>query len=204
MMLERGDLKRLRVPLVVALLLSAIGISALMFAEQQVSTAVARRQEAQNKLKSSQDRLQKVSVEEQEISNNLAKFKQFTDRGMTGEERRLEWIETLATIRQQRRLFAVRYALDRQRPVDYPGIKAPGNEPLFLASRMKLELLVLHEGDLLSFISDLAANTQSFASLRSCQIARVETSGGGGPLRPRLRAECIVDMITLKTQERPA
>jgi hypothetical protein len=201
MMLAPADLKRLRIPLAIALVLAGIGVGSLLFAQERFAQAELEQKEAKSRLAAAKAKLAKVSEEEQEISNNLIKFKQFTDKGMTGDEKRLEWIETLSAIRQQRRLFEVRYNLERQRLVDYPGIK--GTDAIFMASRLKLELLILHEADLLNFIGDLQSNTHSFASLRSCSITRMDGgAGGGGPLRARLRADCLVDMITIKPPEK--
>jgi hypothetical protein len=205
--LERADLMQMRLPLAAALLLAGVGIAALVFTEQKLAEARKLQKAGQDRLLAVRGRLAKVSEEEQEIRNNLVQFKQFTDKGMTGEEKRLEWIENLAAIRQRRRLYEVRYNLERQRPVDYPGIppNQKGVDAIFLASRLKLELPLLHEGDLLNFLSDLAESSQSFPALRSCSIARIEgAAGGGGPLRPRLRADCVVDMITLKAADKPA
>ena len=201
MMLERADLKRLRLPFAAALLLAGIGVAALLYFENRLAQGRVQKKVVHDAFVAAGGRLAKVSEEEQEIRHHLVRFRQLTERRMTGPERRLEWIETLATIRQQRRLFAVHYSLDRQRPVDYPGIR----DPVFLANKLRLDLLLLHENDLLGFLADLSSTSQSFAALRSCSLARAETAAGaGGPLRPRLRAECTVDMITIKTPEKPA
>lgn len=204
MMLERSELKRLRLPLAAALLLSSLGIAALVFSENELADAEKRKNEGHARLVASQDRLTKVSEEEQEIRNNLVQFKQFEDRGMAGPERRLEWIEALAGIRQKRRLFQVQYNLDPQRAVDFPGVPddQKGGSAIFMANRVKLDLSLLHEEDLLNFLSDLGASG-TFASLRSCGITRTERGGaGGGPLRARLRANCVIDMITLKAADK--
>lgn len=206
MKLERPDLMQLRLPFAAALLLAGVGLAAILFSEQQLAEAKKLQKAGQDRLAAVRGRLAKVSEEEQEIRNNLVQFKQFTDKGMTGGEKRLEWIENLAAIRQRRRLFEVRYNLERQRAVDYPGIpqNQKAGEAIFLASRLKLELQLLHEGDLLDFLADLRATSQSFPALRSCSIARFDgAAGGGGPLRPRLSADCVVDMITLKVADKP-
>jgi hypothetical protein len=205
MMLERSDLKRLRLPLVAALLLAGVGATALVVTENNLAESEQLRKAGHDRYVAARAQLAKVSEEEQEIRNNLVLFKQISDRGMTGAEKRLEWIEALATIQKKRRLFQVQYNLDPQRPVDYPGVaqKQPGGAGIFMASRVKLELQLLHEEDLLNFFSDLRGSGESFASLRSCSISRAEGAGaGGGPLRPRLRASCVLDMITLKAPDK--
>lgn len=206
MMLERPDLLRLRVPFVAALLLAGTGAAALVYSENNLAEAEKRNSAQHERLVAAKDRLAKVSEEEQEIRNNLVKFKQIADLGMAGAEKRLEWIEALVAIQKSRRLFQVQYTLEPQRPVDYPGIAQyqKGGGGIFMASRLKLELLLLHEQDLLDFFADLKASGGSFASLRSCSISRTETVfAAGGPMRPRLRASCVVDMITLRAADKP-
>ena len=200
MILERADFRQLRLPLALALLLAGMGAGALVFSESKRAEAEQLKKAGHERLMAARNRLAKVSEEELNIRNDLAQFKKFENRRMTGAEKRLEWIEAIAAIRERRRLFQVQYNLEPRRAVDYPGTaqNQTGTGAIFMASRLKLELTLLHEQDLLDFLSDLSASGGSFASLRSCSISRVEgVSSGGGPLRPRLRATCVMDMITL-------
>jgi len=198
MMLERSDLRRLRIPFVAALLLAGVGAAALVFTERGLAEAELLRKAGHDRLVTARAQLAKVSEEEQEIRNNLVQFNQLSERGMTGAENRLDWIETLTAIQKKRRLFQVQYVLEPKRAVDYPGVVQKDGAAIFMASRVKLELLLLHEEDLLNFLADLRASRGSFASLRGCDISREGVVAGGGPLRARLHASCVVDMITLK------
>ena len=112
MMLEPADLKRLRLPFAAALLLSSLGVAAVVYSQKNLADAERLKSEGHARLVATRDRLTKVSQEEQEIRSNLVQFKQFEDRGMAGAEKRLEWIEALAAVRQKRRLFQVQYSLD--------------------------------------------------------------------------------------------
>ena len=206
MMLEGPDLRRLRLPFVAALLLAGIGAAALVFSERNLAEIENLKRAQHDRLVAARDRLAKVSEEEQEIRNNLVQFKKIADLGMAGAERRLEWIESLVEIQKKRRLFQIQYTLEPQRAVDYPGVtqSQTGGGGIFMASRLKLELLLLHEEDLLNLLADVKALGASFASLRSCSLSRTEVVfAAGGPMRPRLRASCVVDMISLKAPDRP-
>ena len=206
MMLERADMMRLRAPFAIALVLAGVGIAALVYSGHELTEAEKLKTAGHTRLVAARDRLTKVSEEEQEIRSNLVQFKQVSDLGMAGAEKRLEWIEALVAIQKNRRLFQVQYTLEPQRAVDYPGLAQDqkGGDGTFMASRLRLELLLLHEQDLLDFLADLRTAGGSFASARSCSVSRTETVfAAGGPMRPRLRASCVVDMITLKTPDRP-
>ena len=206
MMLERPDLRRLRVPFAAALLLVGIGAAALVFSKDYLAQTEKLGRAQHDRLVAARGRLAKVSEEEQEIRNTLVQFKKIADLGMAGAEKRLEWIEALVDIQKKRRLFQVQYTLEPERAVDYPGLAQgqKGGGGTFMASRLKLELLLLHEEDLLDFLADLRSAGGSFASPRSCSVSRTEpVFAAGGPMRPRLRASCVVDMITLKARDKP-
>lgn len=202
MMLGRADFKRLRLPLAAALVLLAIGAAALLMSERYLAEARKQQQAARAQLSAAKERFVRVAEEEREIRDNLVHFRRMADRGMVGAEKRLEWIEAIAATRTRRHLFEVRYKVEPQRPVDYPGIsqnvKGPG--AVFMASRVKLDIQLLHEEDLLNFLADLNAAGNSYLSARDCELARIEGGGpSGGPLRARLRASCVIDFITLKS-----
>ena len=205
MMLERADLKRLRIPLIAALLLAGIGAAALAYTEQRLAQAEQLYKVEHQRLAEARTRLAKVSEEEQDIRNKLARFRKFEALRMTGDEKRLEWIEAIAAIRKKRELYQVQYTLEPKRPVDFPGMPSgkTGKDAIFMASKLELELELLHEGDLLNFFSDLRQSAGSFATLRSCTINRTErVVSAGGPLRPRLHASCVLDMITLREADK--
>jgi len=67
-------------------------------------------------------------------------------------------------------------------------------------SRMKLEMLLLHENDLLDFLADLEAARKAYVSARQCQVTRIERAPAPGStaLQPRLRAECQVDLVSVR------
>ena len=67
-----------------------------------------------------------------------------------------------------------------------------------LASKMTLDLALLHEEDLLRFLDDLRRAVSAYVLVRSCTIDR---SLGVAPDRgaaPRLRARCDVDFVTIR------
>jgi hypothetical protein len=66
---------------------------------------------------------------------------------------------------------------------------------------MRLELALLHEGDLLGFLEDLRAAGNAYVSVQKCTVIRSAVGGqapGVATLTPRLRAECLVDLITIQ------
>jgi hypothetical protein len=64
---------------------------------------------------------------------------------------------------------------------------------------MKLELDMLHEGDLLQLTESLNANNAASSMLRDCEIVRLNTNGlPSNQLIANLHAQCELDWLTLR------
>ena len=105
-------------------------------------------------------------------------------------------IERMAGIKTERKLFEMRYSIDAQKPVDYPGITPTGALDL-VTNRMQLDMLLLHEQDFLNFLNDLQRSRQAYVSVRHCDIARNDRPATGPTVSPTLKSECTVDLINL-------
>jgi hypothetical protein len=196
--LTRADLKPLRLPIGAAAVLIALGAACVVGSDHYLAQAENANEAAKKQRAEAQKRVERVAEEEREIRQNLVSYQNMTDHGMTIEENRLDLIDSIAKIKKERRLFEITYNIEPQKPLDYAGIKPAG--PLDLvASRMKLQMLLLHEQDLLLFLEDLERSGKTYVSVRSCSVARTE--GAGTPalaVTPRLRSECQIDLVALK------
>jgi len=195
MKLGRDDLKLLALPtagcLVLCLAAVACYFSAASYLQKTKMLAAAtltQRTEVQAKLASANE-------EEREIKASLQQYQMLAARGIIGEEKRLDWVDTVTAIKNERRLFNIGYSIEPQKELDYPGF-SPGGSVKFMVSRVKMNLQLLHEEDLLNFIDELARRGKPYLSVRSCAVAR-EDRGSGTTLAPRLRADCVFDLITI-------
>jgi hypothetical protein len=198
MNIRREDLKRLRVPASVAAMLVAIGAAAIVVTDHRLGVAIEARESVRAQRAAAQERVSKVSEEEREIRESLIFYQRMQRQGMIGQENRLDWIDSIARIKSQRKLFEIKYSIEPQKPLDYPGI-VPTKGGEFVVSRMKLDMLLLHEEDLLNFLSDLRATDRFHVSVRHCSMSRIERGPvpPGQALMPRLRSECQIDLITV-------
>lgn len=202
MKIARDDLKRLRIPIVFAVLFILLGVGCLGAAEHLLSQARRARDTAKENRAEAQKRVERASDEEREIRSDLAKYAKMAERGMVAGESRLDMIDAIAKIKNDRRMFEIRYSIEAQKRLDYPGIAPAGNLD-FANSRMKLEMLLLHEGDLINFLHDLTAMRSSYVSVQRCQTVRVDRNVQATSVQPRLRSECQIDLIVLR-ESRPA
>ncbi|HUL92081.1 MAG TPA: hypothetical protein VLV56_07000 [Burkholderiales bacterium] len=198
MNITRDDLKRLRAPLAVAAVLTAVGVATLVTSQSYLDSAKSARDASRASRVAAQERVLRVSEEEREIRENLVDYERMREHGMMSDQNRIEWIESIARIKNSRKLFEIRYRIEAQRPLDYPGIVATGAADL-VVSRMKLDMLLLHEDDLLNFLADLQSSKKAFISVRQCAVTRVERGGQSATaLQPRLQAECQLDLISVR------
>jgi len=197
--IRRDDVKRLRGPLALAVVLTAIGIAALVTSQSSLDDARKTRDASRASRVGAQERVLRVSEEEREIRENLIDFERMREHGMIGEQNRIEWIESIARIKNNRKLFEIKYKIEPQRQLDYAGVVATGGADL-VVSRMKLDMLLLHEDDLLNFLADLQAAKKAYVSVRQCAVTRLEREAPttATALQPRLLAECQLDLVSVR------
>ncbi len=199
MNVRREDLRRLNVAAAIAAILVALGVSAIAVTDHYLLAAKSARDAARARRSQAQERVSKVSEEEHEIRESLVFYQRMQQQGMIGQENRLDWIDAIAKIKSERKLFEIKYSIEPQKPLDYPGMVAMKTTDFFV-SRMRLDMPLLHEEDLLNFLSDLRATGRFHVSVRRCSVSRAERSAPapGQALSPRLRSECQLDLITVK------
>jgi hypothetical protein len=195
MTLTRNEVRKLLLPGLAALAL--LGPGAALIAAGSASLSAAHRDlaAAQAERKQNRERLARIAEEEREVKEKLDVYRNLKRLNILGEERRLEWADAMARIRTQRELLDLRYRVERQRLLtSAPG--KPANVDFF-ASPMKVQMALLHEGDLLRFLSDLRESGNGYYSVKRCSLARTATAATGVTITPRLRADCEIDLITI-------
>ena len=189
------ELKKLAAPLAIFVALLAAG-GALVFWTQQEQLAAERQfAAARTERGQARERLMRIAEEEKEVNDTLAVYRRLKNLHILGEEQRLEWADAMTRIRTSRELLDMRYTVERQRLL----LSAPGKPANvdFNASTMKVDIALLHEGDLLAFLRDLRDSGNAFYSVQRCRITRTGIAATGGSIVPRLRAECEIDLITI-------
>lgn len=191
----RSDFARIRASLWAAMLMIAMGMTALFLAYHSRSDADVARQWAGQQRDEADGKLRQVREEEIEIKQKSALFNRLMERGILGEEQRLDWVELLKEVRDQRQLIDLRYEIAPQRALD----RQVSGGFAFFASAMKLQVKLLHEEDLTRLLGDLRARARALIKVQSCTIARLppvseeRTSG-----RANLTADCEIDWLTLR------
>ena len=195
-----ADLKFLRVALVVffsALLIGGGSVWAANYfrvqADKENKIAQSKRVEAQNKLS-------RVSQEQQELTEKTLLFQNLVKLGYTAPEDRLDWVELLDRLQKTRKISDFQYEFSAQRAADTglipSGASAGGYD--FNASQQRISMKVLHEGDIWGFIDDLKREARALIVVRNCSFERLPPAAVDRGTGPYISADCTLDWITLK------
>ena len=90
--------RHLRWALLAMLLMVAAGTAAMFYAGQFHANAIAGQATAGAARRDAQGKLARARDEEQELRATTARFQQLAQRGIIGEERRIDWILSLIHI----------------------------------------------------------------------------------------------------------
>lgn len=197
MSMTQQDWRKLRYPIIglgAAFILSGLLIS---FADQYRQENELALSTQQNLLNQARQKYQSSGLEKETITQYLPAYNDLLASGFIGEERRIEWIETLRQIHHQHKLFSIDYSIGLQENYKPAFLTNLGNFALH-RSVMKLNLDMLHEGDLLTLLDGLQEQSTPFI-VRECEISRpVGASINVRAVSANLKAACEIDWLTLR------
>jgi len=193
--LTTRELRQLALPLAAFVVLLAAGAWLVLWVQDKSAAEERVLAEARVERAGAKERLMRIAEEEREVKEKLKVYQQLKALGILGEEQRLEWADAMSRIRGELELPDLRYRVERQRSlVSLPA--KPGTVDFF-ASTMRVDLALLHEGDLFAFLWALRASGKAYYSVRRCVVTRTGQSAAVASLAPRLRADCEIDLITI-------
>lgn len=195
MIFSAQELRKLAVPLLLFFALIGVGAAPIFWLQQAQMRAAQDLTAARAERTQASERLTRIAEEEKEVNDKLAVYQRLKSLHILGDEQRLEWADAMNRIRTGRELLDLRYIVERQRSIaSVPG--KPFNVDFF-ASTMKVDLALLHEGDLLGFLRDLRASGNAYYAVKRCLISRSGAAATGTSITPRLHADCDIDLITI-------
>jgi len=138
-----------------------------------------------------------VDEEERLINEYNPVFLTLFDRGVLGDEHRLDWIETIRATGESIKLPALRYKINSQNiyTPEYP--VNTGNFSLY-SSDMVLNLDLLHEGDIFRVLRDLDNKALGTYSVSGCKFLRKSGEVKEDPTKANISADCNLQWFTIK------
>ena len=189
------ELRKLAPALAILVALLAAGGGLIFWTQHEQRAAAQQLVASRTERVQARERLTRIAEEEKEVNDKLEVYRRLKSAHILGDEQRLEWADAMTRIRTSRELLDLRYTVERQRNLLSVAGK-PANVDFF-ASTMKVDIALLHEGDLLAFLRDLRESGNAFYAIKRCQITRTGTAATGTSIVPRLRADCDIDLITI-------
>lgn len=172
--------------IIVAVLALALSHSYKRDAQEVEARALRARNDAHT-------RMVYAETEKDEIRRFQPAFLALQGKGLAGEERRLDWVESIRQIQEQRHLLPLTYQIDPQQPYQLEQPLLTGDYQL-RGSRMKLHMDLLHEMDLFNFLADL--RQRGYFAVQDCKLRRTATAAAG-PQTPLLSSDCTLNWLTL-------
>lgn len=130
------------------------------------------------------------------------RYQRFHDLGFVGRESRLDWVETLRTTSSALNVPRVSYSIEPQLEVIPPVSSVLGGEEIQLrASRVQLEMGLLHELDLLRFFDALQASAPGLLKVDKCDLAWQTESGVRASTDVNLSATCAIQLYSVITSD---
>ncbi|UQV48131.1 hypothetical protein KIV45_16280 [Janthinobacterium lividum] len=137
-----------------------------------------------------------AEAEKQEIRAYEPQFLALRQRGLIGEENRLAWIDAIRRSQEQRKLLPISYDISAQQALQVPLPIVMGQYHL-RGSRMRLQMDLLHEMDLLNLFDDL--RQAGYFAVQDCTLKRHGAAGTGSGTTPTLGAECELLWLTVNS-----
>lgn len=148
---------------------------------------------AESELREAQGKYRATENEKNEIRDFQPKYVQLVRRGFVGEEKRLDVIEHVRHIQESRKLLPFTYEISPQQTFQVdPSIQT--GELELRGSKLVAQMDLLHEMDLINFLTDLSATgifspqTCAFTPSRTAKIS---------VLSAQLHGECTFYWVTM-------
>lgn len=197
MILNQEDWRKLRVPLLVfGLALVLVGLLVLL-ADKNRQAIQKISDEQLVMLNQAKQKYQASGQEKETIFKYLPVYNELLAKGFIGEEKRIEWIEKLREVHSQHKLFSIDYSIGQQEKFSPSYLPHLGS---FVMNRstMKVELGMLHEGDLLTLLDGLHEQSAPFI-VRECELKKpVGAKFNLQNVAPNMQATCLIDWLTLR------
>ena len=190
------ELKALRTPLVVLLIMIALAGAAVYYTDMLAKAAATDLSRQKGVFQTAQSRMRQSGDEKDTIVKYVESYRELEKTGFAGEEQRINWLDALRNANTRAGLFGVSYQIGIQHP--YPNAAEFDAGSIALQeSIMELDMRLMHEGDLLRFFDELRAQKVGLFDVKECTLIRTDRAE---TLRnsPYLSAQCDLAWITAR------
>ena len=182
----------------ISLLLSIIVSSSLVVGSFYFKEAMNREFNMNNALfMNISQRYLAIDEEEKAIKTYMPEFIDLYNKGVIGQEQRLNWLEMLRESESSIRLPALAYTINSQRPYA-PAFPVDLGKFQLYASEMSLQLSLLHEGDLLNFLKLMDQKASGMFTVNNCKFSKSGDIVMDNPKAANITVDCNLDWYTIR------
>lgn len=138
-----------------------------------------------------------VDEDERMIRHYYPEFISLYKKGVVGREHRLNWIETLRASSERIKLPGLRYGISPQKKY-VPGFNINLGKFALYSSTMKLNISMLHEGDLSRLIDDLNQNAEGIFTISECKFLRPSKTLIEKRDAVNIKADCELQWLNIR------
>jgi hypothetical protein len=194
MKLTSRDLPKLWLPLFAALAMIVIAGLLVWGSQLDAGKAEHERNAAMTAKNQIEQRLRQVRTEEQEIRDRTQLLQQLQNSGITGDEKRLDWMEMLRETQRELRIPGMSYEFGAQTSLD----KGDDATYAWFSSPLRLQLRLLHEEDLINFLARIQKNAKALVIVRACKLSPLPRQADGRAAMAQFGAECEMQWLTIR------
>lgn len=194
MKLTQRDFQKLLVPIAATLALFGAAGTMAWWTQDDARQAGIERNRAAEAKSGIEMRLRQFHSEELDLKERSQLLRRLQDSGVLGEERRLDWMEQLRNTQRDLGIPSLKYEFSPQVPLNK---NAPAGYTWF-NSPLRLQLRLLHEGDLLNILSQIQEEAKALVIVRSCKLVPLPASAERREMTARLGADCELDWLTAR------
>ena len=228
MIFSRAGFKALKFAYLVLFAGLAVGAFIVVGSYLYWQTEKKNDQQSQRALQDLRGRLNTAIQDREDLRGSEDTYKSLAARGIFLNEERFDLIEALAALKKRHQLASLAYEVEPQRQLRLASGAAYSGVTLF-ASRVKLKIRAIHDGDLVLFLDEFPRLQRGFFPLDRCTIKRniapvaavasilqpmnmgdsAATRSASAPLpattpvessAAAIEAECSLDWITLQVK----
>jgi hypothetical protein len=137
-----------------------------------------------------------LNEKRQILKLHYPRFVKFHDQGIIGQEQRLNWVETLKSAGAKLKIPSLRYEIDLRQPYT-PDFSLSAGPYQIYTSTMRLDLGMLHEGDLVRLLQELDKNAAGLYSIKEYSLKRLGAQLKHDLNGQNLSAECRLLWYTI-------
>jgi hypothetical protein len=202
-------LRNLLLPLAILVAIIAAGSILVSYTKDDLVTARRALVDQHAKLRAARAQLRESDDERKIILQYRDRYAALYRKGFVGKEQRLNWIDALRQASHDAQLFSADYQIGVRQPYTTARGKtrnasapaAGAGQLAFYRSTMRLQMKLLHAGDLLRFFDLLQQQGAGLFLIDSCDVDRV--GDGSMHYQPNLSATCELSWITAEPSHGP-